>query len=346
MKYRGKIGGMKNGLKIMLCFLFLGTSLLVHAQIPDSIDGVQISNDPLYPSAGQSVTVKVESYNTNLNAASIVWLVDGKNTGQGTGLTSINITAPAIGKNVTVTAIIMTTEGKEVRKVITFKPADIDLIWESSGYTPPLFKGKSLFAYQNLVKISAVPHFLGSNGREIDPKTLVYKWTVNDKVVQDQSGFGKQTLSISEFLPKSFDIEAIVTTKDGAQQGRASINLEPGNPSILLYEEDPLYGVFYNKALSSRFTIIKDEVNILAAPYFFSSVGGKSPLTYTWSINNLEQPDISTNQSITLRTKEDAEGSSLLSLDIRNQDKILQGAQASVTLFFNKKLAEQQSTTF
>lgn len=336
---------MKNGLKIMLCVLFLGTSLIAHAQIPDSIDGVQISNDPLYPSAGQNVTIKVESYNTNLNAASIVWLVDGKNTGQGTGLTSINITAPVLGKTTVVTAVIMTTEGKEVRKAVTLKPADIDLVWESSGYVPPLFKGKSLFSYQNLIKVSAIPHFAASSGKEIDPKTLVYKWTVNDQVVQDQSGFGKQTLAISEFLPKTFDIEAIVTTKDGTQQGRASINLEPGNPSITLYQEDSLYGIFYNKALGEKFTISKDEVSILAVPYFFSSVvGTKSPLTYTWSINNLEQPDISKNQSITLRTKEDAEGSSLLSLDIRNQNQILQGAHNAITLFFAKKQVEQQPT--
>jgi hypothetical protein len=335
---------MKNGLKIMLCVLFLGTSLIAHAQIPDSIDGVQISNDPLYPSAGQNVTVKVESYNTNLNAASIVWLADGKRTGQGTGLTSIDITAPALGKTIIITAIIMTAEGKEVQKTITLRPADIDLIWESSGYVPPLFKGKSLFSYQNLIKVSAIPHFASNNGKEMDPKTLVYKWTVNNKVVQDQSGFGKQTLAINEFLPKTFDIEAIVTTKDGTQQGRASINLEPGNPSILFYEEDSLYGVFYNKAMGDRFTITKDEVNVLAVPYFFSSVGVKYPLTYTWSINSIEQPDISKNQSITLRTKGDAEGSSLLSLDIRNQDQILQGAQNSVTLFFAKKQAEQQPT--
>lgn len=338
---------MNRVLKITFLFTFIFSfTISAHAQIPGSIDGVEIGISPLYPSSGQNVSVEIESYNTNLNAASVVWVVDGKNAAQGTGITSIQVTAPAIGKTMNVTVRILTAEGKEVTKSVTIKPGDVDIIWESTGYVPPLYRGKSLFAYQNLVKVTAIPHLGTTGGKEIDPKTLVYKWTVNDKVVQNQSGYGRQTLSIEEDLPKSLEIEVIASSRDGSTQGSASINLEPGNPSILLYEEDLLYGIFYNKALESRFGISKDEVSLLAVPYFFSSIGANSPLTYTWSINDLEQPDISKNQSITLRTKEDAEGSSLLSLDIRNTDQILQGAKKAVTLFFNKKPIQQEQVTF
>lgn len=335
---------MKYVLKIafLLAFSSVFTSI-TNAQIPGSIDGVEISVSPEYPSPGQNVKISLESYTTNLNAASIVWIVDGKNALQGIGAVSINVSAPDIGKKTAVTAVIVTAESKEVKKSVILKTGDVDLVWESSGYIPPLFKGKALFAYQNGIKVTAIPHLSGASGKEIDPKTLVYKWTKNDKVMQDQSGYGKQTFTFVEELPRPIEIEVIVTTRDGGEQGRALVTLEQGNPSLLFYEEDPLYGVFYNKAIKNRFTLKKEEVSILAVPYFFSNVGGEnSPITYSWSINNLLQPDISTNRSITLRSKEDSEGSSDLSLEIRNTGKILQGAKQNTTLLFSKQTIDEE----
>lgn len=338
---------MKSVLKtIFLLSLICSFAISVNAQIPDSIDGIEISIDPINPSTGQNVDVSIESYITSLNAASIVWLVNSKNIAQGTGLTSIKITSPDIGKSTNVTVIIMTAEGKEIRKSITIKSGDIDLVWESLGYTPPLFKGKSLFSYQNIVKVTAIPHLAGNSGRELDPKTLIYKWEKNDKVVQNQSGYGKQTLTINEEIPRPVSIEVTVSNKDGSEQGTAFMSLEPGNPAILFYEEDPLYGVFYNKSLEEKIRVTKEEISILAVPYFFSTYVKNSPLKYSWGINNLEQPDLSTNQSVTLRTKEGTEGSSDLSLEVRNTDQILQGAKKAVTLFFSSKPVVEENVTF
>lgn len=320
---------------ILLVVLFFAT--IARAQTPSSLDGVEIRTNPSTPSPLENVTVSVESFNTDLNAASIVWVIDGKNYAKGTGITSIQIFAPPLGKDLTVVVVIMTVEGKEVKKTITIKSGGVDLVWESAGYIPPFYRGKALFAYENTIKITAMPHLAGANGAELDPRTLVYKWKENDKVVQDQSGYGKQTLTLQEDIPRPLDITVEVGTRTGNQKGTASITLTPGDPSISFYEEDHLYGVLYNKAITDKITLINPEITIRAVPYTFNTSLKTSSLSYIWSINNLERTDLSTNQSITLRTTGDNAGSSDISLEIRNVMDILQGARNGVSIFFSKK---------
>ncbi|MDP3962821.1 MAG: hypothetical protein Q8Q03_03075 [bacterium] len=320
-------------LSIVTLFIFLLPLLSIHAQIPSSLDGVEISASPAIPNPGQEVRISLESYSTDLNSASITWIVNGKSYASGTGLLFINITAPSIGKGTDITASIRTTEGREVRKSVSLKSGSVDMIWESDGYVPPFYKGKSSFAYENALRIVAVPHLSANGNSEIDPKTLVYKWKKNDKVILDQSGYGRYTLLVKEEIPRPIDIEVEVSTKDGSRKAVSSIRLEPGDPSISFYEESPLYGVMYNKSIINRVRLSNQEITIRAVPYTFSP----STLGYLWSINNLERKDLSTNQSITLRTKGDSEGSSSIALEIRSAKNILQGARSAVSVSFSKR---------
>ncbi len=332
---------MKSNVKFTICFIAILLTLhfaeTTHAQTPSSIDGVEISTNPSAPAPLQSMTVSVESFITDLNAASIVWLVGGKNYAQGTGITSIQTSAPPLGKDLVISIVIMTAEGKEVKKSLAIKSGGVDLVWESGGFIPPFYRGKALFAYENPIKVTAMPHLAGTNDTELDPRTLVYKWKENDKVIQDQSGYGKQILTIQESTPRPLNVSVEVTTRTGSQKASASMTLTPGNPSISFYEEDPLYGVLYNKAVSNRFDLSHPEVTIHAVPYTFTTSTKNSPLSYVWSINDLERKDLSTNQSITLRTKAGSEGSSDISLEIRNVESILQGAKGGLSVFFTKK---------
>jgi hypothetical protein len=313
--------------------------------MPTSVDGLTISTDPAEPAPGQSISVSIESYSTDLNAASIVWLVDGKNYAQGIGKTSVNVTAPVIGKTMKVTVAVKTVEGREVKKEITVAPGGVDLIWESAGFAPPFYKGKTLFVYQNLIRVNAIPHLADAKGNEIDPGTLLYKWTENDKVIQDQSGYGKQTLLLQENLPRPFDVQLQVSTPTGSAKASAAMTLTPGDPSISFYEDDPLYGALYNKSLTSKIHLTNSEISIRAVPFSFN-VSKNAPLTYNWSVNNLERNDLSKNELITLRTKGDVEGTSAISLDIRGGNDILQAADNSVSIQFTKRQAVGNSTLF
>jgi hypothetical protein len=339
---------MATRLKITIFSLFVGIislfPVLSHAQVPAiSLDGVQITLYPDLPAPGQNVTIEVTSYSTDLSSASIVWIVDGKRFAEGVGKTKVLIASPALGKTSTVIADIMTVEKREVKKAVTLQSGSVDLIWEGQGYVPPFYKGRAGFVFQNQVRLTAIPHLAGPNGTELPPNSLVYKWTNNDKVIQDQSGYGKQTIVLQDDVPQTWSLTVEVSTPTGTQKAISSIDLEPDDPSILFYEDDPLYGVLYNKAMTDKLSLTTQEISLRAVPFLFS-FSKSTPLKYNWTVNNLERPDLSTNESITLRTKGDVEGSSDISLDIRNQDQILQGARGGVSVYFNKRQTDTSDT--
>lgn len=309
-----------------------------NAQLQATMDGIEISSNPDSPIPGESVDVSVSSFLIDLDSASIVWLVDGKVLKKGAGVKNITITAPKAGVKMLVTALIKSNNEREVQKNLIIKSGSVEIIWESGGYTPPFFKGKNSFAYQNKVKFIAIPH-LSENGKgEINPKNLVYKWKLGNKYIDSNVGYGRQSIEIkADIIPKTLEISVDVYNREQTEYASAKLNIIPTEPSIELYKTAPLYGTLFNKALSKRVFLDTSEINILAVPFGFNTNKNTNPLIYTWSINNIEQSNLLKNQSIILKTKSDVGGSSEISLDVKNIEEILQGARASVLLDFKKK---------
>ena len=327
---------MKLLLKFTLIAIFTLFAINANAQISTPIDGVDIQLDSAYPRPGQSVEVSIESYSFDLNSSSVVWTVGGKVVEQGVGIVKIKVTSPQIGKKLEVRAGIKGADGREVQKSITIQTSSIDIIWESSGYTPPFFPGKLPFYYQNSLKLTAIPHLSTNGVSEIDPKTLVYSWKLGGKFIDDGQGYGKQSVTIpADDLPKDLDITVDVTSRDQTLHTASGIRITPSEQELLFYEEDSLYGVLFNKSLTGRNFLKNAEMKVLAVPYGFNILNKN--ISYTWSINNIEQPDLIKNRSITIRTKGDRDGSSSINLDLRNQDDILQGARGGFEVYFSKK---------
>lgn len=319
----------------------LGVSItktsVVHAQIPQSIEGLEVTMVPEAPQSGESVTITLKSYNTDLNAASFVWYVNDKIVSSEVGKTSITVTAPANGKTLNVSTTIQTAEKRTIKKTFSIKPNDIDLVWETNGYAPPFYKGKPYIAHQNTIRIIAIPHFVGKNGVEINPKTLIYQWKKNSTSLQDESGYGKQTVSIVDgVVPRPFVISVVVSARDGSLQGQRQLSIEATEPSLSLYVDDPLYGVMYNNEIPSTLRIRNREVTLLAVPFGFNT-SEKSATRYAWSINNTERPELSANRSVTLRTKDDLAGNSAISVEVRNDASLFQSVRASLTAYFNNQ---------
>jgi hypothetical protein len=317
----------------ILCFGFYSKT---NAQTQTPIDGVtiDISNDN--PKPGENVDVFIESYLFDLNSASIVWTVNGKVNQKGVGMKRITIPAPKIGTVTDVSVDIKGSDGREVKKAISVRSGYVDLIWESDGYVPPFYKGKTPFSYQNNVKVTAIPHLAKTSGTEIDPKTLVYTWKLGGKYIDNGQGYGKQSVVVEYGdIPKTLEITVDVINREQTLHTVGTMNLTPSEPSLLFYEEDSLYGIFYNKVLPNNFNLKNVEAKILAIPYGFNL--NNQEIDYNWSINNIEQSDLLKNRSIIIRTKGDTSGSSNLLLDIRNQDRILQGARGAFTINFKKK---------
>ncbi len=328
---------MKKILATIFILSFFVSYSYSQAQIQSQIDGITISSTPDAPAQGEKVTISVESYTTDLDSASIVWLINGKSVGNGVGMKDFITVAPKTGTALTVLAIIKDSGGKEIRKTIVIRSGSVEIVWESKGYAPSFFKGKIPFSYQNMIHFVAIPHLSTNGSTEVNPKDLVYKWKLGGKYIDGGSGQGKQSIDIkADEIPKTLEVSVEVYTRDQKESASNSINISPTTPSIVLYEMNPLYGILTNKALVDNVTLEKSEIGIFAAPFGFNTNSKVDTLDYVWSINDVEQPSLLKNQNIILKTTGNVNGSSNINLNVRNSLEVIQGADSSLIINFRK----------
>lgn len=326
---------------VLFFFSTLVFSTSLHAQgVPVTGGGIDLTASTDNPVPGQKVTITARSYSIEINSAEITWVVDGKTVQKGPGLTSLTISAPALGKKVNITVSALTTTGLKISNSISINSSSVDMIIESDGYVPPFFQGKLPVSYQNTFRIIAVPHLANSKGVEYDPKTLVYQWQKNSKVVEDQSGYGKQTLTVvGDIVPRDLSISVKVSTKDGEMQGLGYASVSYASPSLSFYEDNSLYGPFFNSAIKEFLYInTEKEASVLAIPYGFNKpLLGIGDLALTWMINGFEHPELASNESVTLRVPDGTKGSSNVELSIQNTKQILQNISNSFSVKFSSK---------
>lgn len=320
----------------------------VHAQtVPTSVGTIELNVSSYNPIPGQSVTVTAQSYNSDLNSSKITWYVNGSKVQQGMGVTELTVTAPALGKHVNISVSALTPSGTVLNESTTINSGAIDLVLESSGYVPPLFMGKVSPSFQNNVTVVSIPHLANAAGTEYNPKNLVYQWKKNGSVLQDQSGYGKQSLTLAgDLLPRPYTIDVTASTPDNSAEAEGYITVSPGSPSISFYIDDPLYGPLFNKALPPTTHIgSQKEIGILAVPYGFDKpTDGLGNLSLDWSINDTDHPELSSGDSVTLRAPDGETGSSNINLTISNAVQILQGAQNGFTVNFIPGTSNQNQT--
>lgn len=311
---------------------------VAHAQgVPSSVGGLELSISSDNPAPGQTVTISAQSYSTDINAATLIWSMSGKAVQQGIGLTSYQVKAPALGKKLTVNVVAVTPEGRRLANSVTMGSGAVDMIAETDGYVPPFFHGKIMPVYQNIVKIVAMPHLANPSGVEYGPKDLVYQWKKDDRVLQDQSGYGKQSISLAgDIVPRPYIVTVKVSNRDGSAQAAGTIRIEMGKPSIGFYVDDPLYGALFNRAVIDSIRIGSEkETDVLAVPFGFNKPAqGLGDLSLIWTLNGLTHEELGSSQSVVLRAPEDTSGSSGIQLEVRNGKQILQGADGAFSAFF------------
>lgn len=321
---------------------FLGIFGVANAQLQNPTGGatgvdVGINMAPETPKPNGAVYISLTSYATDLNSASITWKLNDKIQKSGVGEKSFSFVAPNLNVSATLEIIIETTGGETVDKTIQIKPTSVDLIWESDGFVPPFYKGKSLFSHQNKVTVTAMPHIASADGTEILARNLVYTWKKDGSVVSAVSGFGKNSYSfVSSIISRPVDIEVDVTTTDTSGNGYASISLTPNDPSVIFYRKDPVNGIEFQKALQNTVDLngLK-ELTVVGMPLFFgtTNINGQE-LIYKWLVNGLPADNGSGQSTQVFRPQEGVSGTSNISLSIENQNKILQYASKSFNLTF------------
>lgn len=330
-----------------ILFLFVCYSGTIHAQF-NEVGQTQVTLEtiPETPGPNESVDASVDSYGTNLNAATISWYVNGKKITSGKGLKKFSFTTGLSNTTTSLEVIIVTSVGETITKSYKIKPSTVDIMWQNDSYVPPFYKGKALYSYQNKITFIAIPHILSSGGVEINPSNLIYKWTKNGTVLGDFSGYGKSTYTmISSIISRPLNMEVEVTSPNSDDIAYSSIYVAPIDPEVILYEKSPLYGFMFEKALVGEvsYTNLK-ELEIVSVPYFFGTTYAKnSSLPYKWSMNYTVVDNDRSLTSRVFRPKEGVSGTSNISVSIDNQDKVMQSAKGGFNIKFDN--TSTQNTT-
>ncbi len=320
--------------------MFFCDTYVVHAQfdtpLPTSIN-VDIS--PSTPQPNQTVTITLSSYSTDLNAATITWMLGGKKIDSGKGDKTLSFAVGPSGTDTAVSIVILTNQGETITKSYDIRPTTVDMIWQATGYTPPFYKGKTLFSHQDVIEFIALPHFSDANGAEIPPQNLIYTWTRNGTVVGDFSGYGKYTYTVqSSIISRPLDIQVQVTSPNTNAVGSAETVVAPTDPMVLMYEKNPLYGIQFQKVLADGAILSSSrEINVIGEPYFFGTTDSHdTSLTYNWSINGNSIDSDTTQTTRVFREPDGVVGTSNISLSVTNTNQILQSAQYAFNLIFGK----------
>ena len=149
-----------------------------------------------------------------------------------------------------------------------------------------------------------------AKGKALDPTTLSYTWTVDGTELDNFSGIGKDAIMVDSPLEyRSSSVSVVVQSQDGTLVGGDTLSLTASDPSVRIYENDPLLGILFDHALSDTYAITGAEDNLYAAPFALPTSSG-APLLQ-WFLNG---DAAQTGDSITLRPTGSGEGTASLSL--------------------------------
>lgn len=316
--------------RILLALLLIvgvGVAYAAHAQI-SSTDPLTLELDPQYPTPYQIVTVTPQSSMIDLSASTLTFKVNGKVVQQGSGGegASIAVGGPGSVTTVTVTAV---NNGNTYTQSLTIRPADVALVVEPTSTTHPFYEGASLVGSEGNVRIIAMPDFRTSAGVPISASNLVYTWKNGDQVLQSNSGIGKSVLAASAPVRyRNTVVTVTVSTQDSSIVGQASVLINPGDPVIRVYENDPLLGPRYETALSNGTNLSGSEATYRAVPYYFTSFP-----SLTWQMNGTPSQ---TGQDITVRPAGSGKGTAVLGVSA-SSGSLGQSANTSLSISFGQQ---------
>jgi hypothetical protein len=274
-------------------------------------------------------------YTEDINSANIAYYLNGKLVKSGKGLTSFSFKAGNAGVTTNLSISIQLQRGGSFVKELSITPAGLKILYEALSYTPPFYKGRALFAPQGFVKLEAVPQFSASSNSLNNNSNLVYTWTIDGEVRQSLGGYGKNTAVIrGSVLGLSTEVEVTATDPITNVTAEGFTTLDPYDPYIVFYENSPLYGVVFERALGGSIILSNEETNIFAAPFNVSKEDLNN-VKYSWRINGISAEGISGRSAI-FRKPEGVTGESNISLDIESTAKPLQSGSGSFSISYQK----------
>ncbi len=326
-----------NYLLILTFFVILCPFISFGQTTPDG-NFLELSTSPTNPEPGQNVKVTLASYYYDLNRIKITWLIDGQIKKSDLGLREYSTEAGRNGQKTTITAKVETTDG--IKEISTsFIPSVVDLIYESLAYTPPFYKGRALNTNQGVVLVTAIPEFINTTGNKISAQNIIYSWKKDGKVQQSASGVGKNVFVFNGTIPiRDATIEVTASSPDSTIYATKKVTIPNSSPKIIFYENNPIYGIMMNRAITNPVQMFQDEFSVIAIPYFFSVNYPTTPdLDYVWSMNNKVVDNQAQKNIFTSRIDAPGSGIANIGLKINNNVRIFQFTDSSYNINFYKQ---------
>lgn len=313
-------------------------SISLPGAIPDIQEQVSYTVTPEIPQPNQEVTITAEAYGTDLNRAQITWYINGKSILSGIGEKKLTFTVGSLGSsNVVEVRIKPIKNGPEITKSWSFTPAQVDVLWEAHTYTPPFYKGKALYTTEADVTFVAIPNIV-IEGKSVAGNNAVYKWKEDYTAYADKSGYAKNTYNFTGSIlggDTNVSVEAYSQSNPEAK-GRGSTDIENENPLALYYEDHPLYGIFFNQALTDTVYTNKTQLKVALFPYFFSTKGKNSDVSYEWILNNTNLDVPATENTMLFSLSGTTLGEADIETKITSPNKIIQQANNTLAIVFGK----------
>jgi len=319
---------------LLFAFFFLATPIGLLGQVFGEFGGdITLTVSPNFPRANEEVSLELHGFTVDLDRAEISWFLNNKLISIGIGNRTFSFKTDGLGSVSSLLIVVEHPTSGIFRKTQVFRPADVDILWEVDTYVPPFYKGKKMPSSNSPVTLTAMPELRTSRGKKLDPRSLVYTWEQDRVILLNQSGYGKQSITVDgPALFQNTIISLEVSSFDGLIRASKTIFIEPFEPEILFYEKHPLRGILYNNAIIRSFFLPKEEFTLRGEPYFFSSDSfGKVTLDFGWTVNN--STILPTRKNELVLRKEGSGGSREVRLAIRDLRNLLQSAASILVQF-------------
>ena len=248
--------------------------------------GLTVSEDPQFPGPGQSVTLTAESPIIDIANSDVEWAVNGSPAGSGS---SITIPLGGLGTQTNIALAVSGSSGSDETEV-SITPTSIDLLYEADSFTPALYRGRALPSSGSMIRLMAIPHFVQSDGTRIPISSIKFTWKNNGATLSSISGVGKNTATIPAAILYGNDVITVdAQSTDGSLAGERTVSVQTQDPELILYEVSPLYGIQYERAISSSQQAHESESTFASVPYFADvrNVNDAS-LSYEWEVNGTQ----------------------------------------------------------
>jgi hypothetical protein len=291
---------------------------------------ITLSITPSIPGPNESVEASLFSSSIDLNVSVITWKVNGSKTSSGRGVTKIEFVTGGIGSKINISATIDSPDGV-FTKSLSLDLGSVDLLWQGEGYVPPFYKGRTLWGRETRITFSAVPHI-----PKVSLNNLIYRWSLDGDIVGNSSGVGKNSFTIYDsVLGLTRTVTVDVMTSNDTVAATASMEIGATSPSLLVYEDSPLYGYVFEREVGNSLQMRGKELTLAAFPMFFNTPKRlNSNIIYTWNTNNGSGK---IGSEITYRAP-DTGGKSQVSVDAQGVKGYLQSADKDFLVQFGDEI--------